>query len=69
MAEPTRILRLVRTVWSGCTDVFAGAMGSRAYDAYVAHCRERHPDRPLPTREEFFRRDLSERWDGVRRCC
>jgi uncharacterized short protein YbdD (DUF466 family) len=49
--------------------VWLGVSGLHAYEAYVAHCRAHHPDRAIPSREEFFRRDLVARWDGVRRCC
>lgn len=50
-------------------DLWLGVSGQHAYDAFVAHCRTHHPDRAVPSREEFFRRDFVERWNGVRRCC
>ncbi len=50
-------------------DVVRGAAGADAYDHYLAHLSRHHPERTPQTREEFFRRELVSRWDGVRRCC
>lgn len=73
LAPTRRLARLVYGVAihvARCAcELARGAAGTHAYDQYVAHCRRNHPDRPLPTREEFFRREFCEKWDGVRRCC
>lgn len=50
-------------------DLARGVSGAHAYEQYVAHCRKHHPDRPIPSREEFFRREFTEKWEGIRRCC
>lgn len=50
-------------------DLARGVAGTHAYDQYLEHARKRHPDRPVMTREEFFRREFTEKWDGIRRCC
>jgi uncharacterized short protein YbdD (DUF466 family) len=50
-------------------DVIRGATGADAYTQYLAHLERHHPDRQPPSREDFFRRELSSRWDGIRRCC
>lgn len=50
-------------------DALAGAAGTHAYAQYVAHLQAHHPGTPVPTRAEFFRREFSEKWNGVRRCC
>ncbi len=64
--EPTRwrdrlarALAVVRTI-----------IGVPDYERYVAHCARHHPDRPVPSREEFLRRRLEERYrrPGAR-CC
>lgn len=40
------------------------------YDFYVAHLRRRHPERPVPTYEEFFAERQRARYDrGRGRCC
>lgn len=69
MDDPSALRARMVAFWQGCREVARGASGSYAYDQYVTHCRRHHPERPLPTREEFFRRELTERWDGIRRCC
>lgn len=43
--------------------------GDDAYERYLAHVAEHHPDQaPLP-RDEFFRQWQDEKWKGVKRCC
>lgn len=42
------------------------------YDTYVAHCRQRHPDRPVMSYEEFFKERQNARYGAkgnVRGCC
>ena len=41
------------------------------YDGYVAHLRRHHPDRPVPSYEEFFRQRQEARYgkNGNARCC
>ncbi len=40
------------------------------YEAYVSHMRALHPDRPIPTYENFFRDRQAARYDGRQaRCC
>ncbi len=44
--------------------------GESAYDRYVAHQRQDHPDRPLLTRRQFERERMDERERNPRaRCC
>jgi len=43
--------------------------GDAAYDRYVTHVRATHPQRPVPTRAEFYRERQREKWAGVARCC
>lgn len=50
-------------------DLARGVAGTHSYDQYVAHCRAHHPDGPVLSREEFFRREFTEKWEGIRRCC
>lgn len=50
----------------------AGALvGMPDYDAYLAHHRERHPDRAPMTRREFFRNRQEARYGkgGGGKCC
>jgi uncharacterized short protein YbdD (DUF466 family) len=50
-------------------DIVRGASGLLAYEHYLAHLRASHPEIPPMSREQFFRADLTARWQGVRRCC
>lgn len=50
-------------------EVARGAAGTHAYDDYLAHCRMHHPHAPVLSREEFFRREFTAKWEGIRRCC
>lgn len=73
MADPRlswKVLVRTGTLLANCVrDLARGVSGTHAYEQYVAHCRAHHPERPVPTREEFFRREFTEKWDGIRRCC
>lgn len=46
-------------------------VGIPDYDAYVAHCTTRHPDTPVMSYEEFFRRSQERRYAGCSggKCC
>lgn len=63
------MIRTVRQVCATLRQVLIGASGLDAYEIYLEHCRRTHPrDAPL-SRQEFFRNDLTARWDGIKRCC
>ena len=54
-----RILSAVRAV-AGMPD----------YEAYVAHLRRCHPDRPVPSERRFYDEFVKRRYgDGPTRCC
>ena len=61
--------RRLRTIIAAIGDVIRGAAGTDAYAHYCAHLSRHHSDQRPLSREEFFRRELSERWEGIRRCC
>ncbi|XSF08475.1 YbdD/YjiX family protein [Myxococcus faecalis] len=45
-------------------------IGVPDYEAYVAHLRARHPERPVMTHEEFFDERMATRHrSGGGRCC
>ena len=64
-----RYQALPRRLFGICRDIVRGAAGADAYAAYCAHAAAHHPDEPRLSREAFFRREFSARWDGIRRCC
>ena len=44
--------------------------GMPDYEAYLDHVRRRHPERPLPSRREFYDEFVRARYsDGPTRCC
>ncbi len=44
--------------------------GMPDYEAYRAHLRERHPDRPVPGEREFYQEFVNARYaGGGSRCC
>jgi uncharacterized short protein YbdD (DUF466 family) len=44
--------------------------GMPDYEAYVAHLRRRHPERPVPDRRTFYAEYVAARYaDGPTRCC
>jgi len=59
----------VRRAWLAWCTWLRWLNGDVAYQRFIAHLREHHPDRPAPSRVEFFRMETDRRWNGVRRCC
>jgi len=43
--------------------------GDDAYERYLRHHAEAHPDEPVLSAKAFFRREQENQWNGVRRCC
>jgi uncharacterized short protein YbdD (DUF466 family) len=44
--------------------------GMPDYEAYVAHLRRCHPERPVPTERRFYDEFIKRRYgDGPTRCC
>jgi uncharacterized short protein YbdD (DUF466 family) len=64
-----KLLHGLSAVVAALGDVVRGAAGTDAYAHYLAHLARRHPDQAPLSREAFFRREFSARWDGIRRCC
>ena len=61
LAEVRKALRQTARLMCGVPD----------YDGYVAHLRLHHPDRAVPSYEEFFRQWQDARYgrNGNARCC
>ena len=45
------------------------ATGDDAYEQYLKHVREKHPDQTPLDRKAFFKDEQRRKWSGVRRCC
>lgn len=43
--------------------------GDDAYERYLAHQSQSHPDHAPLTREQYFRQRQDEKWSKVSRCC
>lgn len=43
--------------------------GDDAYERYLRHHADAHPDTPPLARETFFKLEQERKWSGVRRCC
>ncbi|MBV9889566.1 MAG: YbdD/YjiX family protein [Rhizobacter sp.] len=55
-----------RAVCGTCRQIF----GIPDYERYLAHAAARHPDGPVLTRDEYFRRAIERRYSsGGMRCC
>jgi uncharacterized short protein YbdD (DUF466 family) len=62
---------LLRRAWNGAVRTARLAIGISDYATYVRHLRTRHPERPVPSYEEFFRACQERRYrgGGTRGCC
>ncbi|MDO9372161.1 MAG: YbdD/YjiX family protein [Gammaproteobacteria bacterium] len=43
--------------------------GDDAYERYLVHHAQIHPDARRLSRREFFKQEQERKWNGVRRCC
>ncbi|MFO1153642.1 MAG: CstA-like transporter-associated (seleno)protein [Rhodospirillales bacterium] len=62
----------VRQLWREARHGARMMIGIPDYDNYVAHYRQRHPDRSPMSREAFFRDRLNARYAGIGKrggCC
>ena len=62
-------MKLLNRMWCATRVWLAWLNGDHAYQCFVQHQRQHHPEQVLPSRAEFFRMETERRWNGVRRCC
>ena len=57
--------------WQRIVYAARAVLGVPDYEAYLEHCRMRHPERELPSRATFFRDRLNARYarGSNGRCC
>ncbi|QNP42064.1 YbdD/YjiX family protein [Agrilutibacter terrestris] len=61
---------LLREAWANAAQAARLAIGIPDYEGYVAHMRERHPQREPMDRDTFFRERMAARYGkGRSRCC
>ncbi|MFT3793052.1 MAG: YbdD/YjiX family protein [Rudaea sp.] len=63
--------RSLQQFWRRAVQTARLAIGVPDYDTYVLHLRRFHPERAVPSYEEFFRQrqDARYRNGGTRGCC
>jgi uncharacterized short protein YbdD (DUF466 family) len=60
----------IASAWAKLVLIARTCCGLPDYEAWVAHCRAHHPERPLPSRAEFHREREAARYArGRSRCC
>ncbi|HEX7915209.1 YbdD/YjiX family protein [Rudaea sp.] len=61
----------VQQFWRRAVQTARLAIGVPDYDTYVLHLRRNHPERVIPSYEEFFRQRQDARYKngGTRGCC
>ena len=62
---------MLRNFWRQAVRTARLAIGVPDYDTYVRHLRAHHPERPIPSYEEFFEQCQQARYKngGNRGCC
>lgn len=58
-------MNALRKLWR----VIRRLSGDDAYERYMVHHAEHHPDLDPLSREEFFRQWQEIKWKGAKRCC
>ena len=62
--------RWLRECWHALRTTARLVCGVPDYEGYVAHLRRLHPERPVPSYEEFFAERQAARYGAGRsRCC
>ncbi|OZB61216.1 MAG: hypothetical protein B7X39_02635 [Lysobacterales bacterium 14-68-21] len=71
LATPRHALQAAaHAVWKWAVQTARLCCGVPDYDVYVQHLKRYHPERPIPSYEEFFRERQSARYKGTGgRCC
>ncbi|AKF82862.1 Uncharacterized short protein YbdD, DUF466 family [Myxococcus fulvus] len=66
----TTWVEVLRRGWRQAVRMARLMIGVPDYEAYVAHLRAHHPERPVMTYEEFFDERMAARYrGGGGRCC
>lgn len=64
MRNPAMTTHL-RRLWSYLREV----TGDDAYERYLAHHRQSHPDESPLSRDQYFRERQDRKWSKISRCC
>lgn len=52
-----------------CWDFIRELSGDDAYERYLEHLKQQHPDLTPLERKDFFKLEQQRKWEGVTRCC
>jgi uncharacterized short protein YbdD (DUF466 family) len=55
----------LRAIWRGLRTL----LGDDAYERYLRHQRERHPEQASLDRQAFYLAEIDRRWTRINRCC
>jgi uncharacterized short protein YbdD (DUF466 family) len=71
LATPRHPFRAAaRAAWKWAVQTARLCCGVPDYDVYVRHLKQHHPERKIPSYEEFFRERQVARYKGTGgRCC
>ena len=71
MTAITQTQSMLRHFWRQAVRTARLAIGVADYDTYVRHLRAHHPERAIPTYEQFFEQCQQARYKngGNRGCC
>lgn len=71
LATPRHALQAIaHAFWKWAVQTARLCCGVPDYDVYVQHLKRYHPERQIPSYEEFFRERQSARYKGTGgRCC
>jgi uncharacterized short protein YbdD (DUF466 family) len=58
-------MRFLAALWKALAEL----TGEADYRRYCAHLRARHPERSVPTEQEYFLKRLEEKYARPSRCC
>ncbi|WP_258399906.1 KCU-star family selenoprotein [Helicobacter fennelliae] len=65
-----RVFGQIRALYLRSDRFVSLLVGMRSYDKYVEHMCQKHPERKILSRGEFFKEALEARYSGgVNRCC
>jgi uncharacterized short protein YbdD (DUF466 family) len=59
----------VRRLWQALGGLWAWWNGDLAYQRYLAHHAQAHPEAVPATRQAFYLAAIERRYNGVNRCC
>jgi uncharacterized short protein YbdD (DUF466 family) len=63
------VIEALKRQWAVLWKTLRRLSGDDAYERYLKHQAEQHPELTPLSREAFFRQWQERKWDGVKRCC